>query len=85
MDKIANGFLRKVPCLACCHRDPDVDERPKMDGWMDGWMDGRGIQCSFLKNREEPCSDQMGSRELKIVFMLLLTFLCQLFEKFSQN
>lgn len=37
-------------------------------------MDGRlGYSALVPRNREEPCSDLMGSGELKIVFMLSLT------------
>lgn len=36
MDKIVNGFLWKLPCLAYCHSDPNMDEKQKMDGWMFG-------------------------------------------------
>lgn len=66
MDKIANCFQWKVSCLACCHRDPEMDERWKKDGWL-------GYSQLYFGNREELCSGPTGSLELKIVFVSPLT------------
>lgn len=30
------GKTYELPCLACCHPDPDRDQQWKMNEWMDG-------------------------------------------------